>query len=60
MKSYYYKISNIINGSFYIGITTEPARRQKQHFYNLQKGEHPNYKLQSDYDAYGESNFCLK
>lgn len=26
MKFYYYKITNIKNGSFYIGITTDPKK----------------------------------
>lgn len=28
MKFYYYKITNIKNGSFYIGITTDPKKRE--------------------------------
>ena len=29
MKFYYYKITNIENGSFYIGITTDYTKREK-------------------------------
>ena len=29
MKFYYYKISNIKNGSFYIGITTDYIKKRK-------------------------------
>ena len=35
MKFYYYKITNIKNGSFYIGITTNFEKRKYQHLYNL-------------------------
>lgn len=31
MKFYYYKITNIKNGRFYIGITTNPKEREHQH-----------------------------
>lgn len=57
MKFYYYKISNIKNGSFYIGITTDYLKREKQHFSNLECKTHPNYKLQMDYDIYGKEAF---
>ena len=40
MKFYYYKISNIKNGSFYIGITTDYIKRKKQHFNNLKNKSH--------------------
>lgn len=60
MKFYYYKISNIENGSFYIGITTNPAKREKQHFDNLKNNRHPNHKLQKDYDIYGEEKFVFE
>lgn len=40
MKFYYYKITNIENGSFYIGITTDYEKRKKQHLYQLEQGTH--------------------
>lgn len=60
MKFYYYKISNIKNGSFYIGITTDYIKRKKQHFNNLKNNTHPNYKLQKDYNNYGKENFIFE
>lgn len=60
MKFYYYKITNIKNGSFYIGITTNLEKRRHRHFYNLSKHIHPNYKIQKDYDEYGEDVFIFE
>lgn len=57
MKFYYYKITNIENGSFYIGITTDYLKREKQHFSNLEYQIHPNYKMQKDYNFYGKDAF---
>ena len=57
MKFYYYKITNIKNGSFYIGITTNYIKRKKQHLNNLKNGTHPNYKIQQDYNLYGIEYF---
>ena len=60
MKFYYYKITNIKNGSFYIGITTNFLKRKKQHINNLKNHIHPNYKIQKDFDDYGEENFIFE
>lgn len=60
MKFYYYQITNIENGSFYIGITTDFQKRKKQHFKNLKNHSHPNYKIQEDYDKYGEQAFKIE
>lgn len=60
MKFYYYKISNIENGSFYIGITTDYLKREKQHFNKLKNNVHPNYKLQNDYNIYGKEKFIFE
>lgn len=57
MNFYYYKITNIENGSFYIGITTNIEERKKSHFGNLKNHIHPNYKMQKDYDLYGPTVF---
>lgn len=57
LKFYYYKISNIKNGSFYIGITTDYLKRKRQHFSQLECGTHQNYKMQSDYKIYGKEAF---
>lgn len=60
MKFYYYKITNIKNGSFYIGITTNYEKRKKQHFNNLINRKHPNYKMQKDFDLYGIKSFTFE
>lgn len=60
MKFYYYRITNIKNGSFYIGITTDLEKRKRQHFRMLEKGEHPNYKMQEDYKIYNKENFIFE
>ena len=56
MTFYYYKITNIENGSFYIGITKNPVNRKNQHFKQLKARKHPNYKIQKDYNIYGEND----
>ena len=57
MKFYYYKITNIKNGSFYIGITTNVTKRKDSHFRMLQNHNHPNYKMQKDFDIFGIEAF---
>ena len=57
MKFYYYKITNIENGRFYIGITTNFEKRKKEHTNNLIEQLHPNYKLQGDFNKYGLKAF---
>lgn len=49
-----YKITNPINGKFYIGSTTEYDRRYKEHYNLLRNNIHYNINLQSDYNEYGE------
>ena len=60
MKFYYYKIENKINKKFYIGITTKPNDRKHQHFHQLEKGVHNNYKMQKDYNDYGAEAFSFE
>ena len=60
MKFYYYKITNIENGSFYIGITTDYEKRKKQHFYQLEHGTHQNYKMLKDYQQFGHAAFTFE
>lgn len=52
-----YKIVNIINGKFYIGSSRAIPSRWKAHRYALRKGTHKNYKLQDDWNLYGEDAF---
>lgn len=58
MRFNYYKITNIVNNKFYIGITEkETEERIKQHFRKLRSNTHDNYRLQNDFNLYGENNF---
>ena len=41
LKYYYYKIYNNINNNLYIGITTDPVERKKQHWKKLSYNKHP-------------------
>lgn len=60
MKFYYYKITNIENGSFYIGVTTDYEKRRKQHLYQLEQGTHQNYKMLKDYQQFGSAVFAFE
>lgn len=54
----YYKITNLKNNKFYIGITEkETEARIKQHFKQLRTNSHGNYKLQQDWNEFGEESF---
>ena len=52
-----YKILNLINGNHYIGSTSDFKRREKQHFNELAKGKHHNYKLQEEFNSFGFNSF---
>lgn len=52
-----YMIKNIANGKVYIGQSQNVYERRKQHFYELDKGVHPNEHLQKDYKKYGRLAF---
>lgn len=53
-----YKITNLINGKFYIGSTIRPVYiRKYEHFSELRKGKHCNKYLQNSFNKYGEVNF---
>jgi len=54
-----YKIENIKSGKCYVGATVNFKKRSKQHFYNLRAGRHPNSRLQTAYDKYGEDSFAF-
>ena len=57
MKSGIYKITNEINGKFYIGSTKDLNRRKKDHFRLLKKGTNHSIILQKAVDKYGIENF---
>ncbi len=55
-----YKIKNLVNNKIYIGSTTDPERRKKEHFgsatWNVQSY---NYPLQKAIRKYGKENFIF-
>lgn len=61
MKFNYYHIINLLNNKEYIGITEKKVEeRFKEHKKNLKANKHCNYKLQNDWNKFGENNFCFE
>lgn len=52
-----YKITNKVNGKFYIGSSVTCNRRQKAHWSKLKGGYHDNRHLQNAFNKYGEKKF---
>ena len=52
-----YKITNKLNGKFYIGSASDLYARQSEHFDKLRKGIHKNPYLQNSYNKYNVENF---
>lgn len=52
-----YKITNIKNGSVYIGESIDISRRWETHFRDLKNNTHHNYKLQNDCNKEGITYF---
>jgi len=59
MKSGIYKITNVVNGKFYIGSSKEIEKRWDDHKQYLRGGYHINPKLQHAWDFYGEDKFVF-
>lgn len=57
MKSGVYKITNKVNGNFYIGSASDLDRRIKRHRYDLRLNQHHSQYLQRAWNKYGEENF---
>lgn len=55
-----YSIDCTKNGKCYIGRTSDPKRRQQEHFWALRGGRHRNLHLQSAFHKYSESSFVWK
>ena len=55
-----YKITNIINGNFYIGSSSNIRKRREKHFRYLRNGGHENKHLQHAFNKYGESAFVFE
>ena len=52
-----YKIENRINGKVYIGESLDIHKRWELHISELSSNTHHNYKLQEDWNKYGQDNF---
>jgi group I intron endonuclease len=60
-KSYgIYEIRCIENDNFYIGSTNNFERRFTTHKFQLKHKKHSNYRLQIDFDKFGEDKFVFK
>lgn len=55
---YLYKITNLVNGKLYIGVTDNPKTRMKQHFYN--KNQNKNSIIRKAVNKYGPENFSFE
>lgn len=55
-----YKITNILDGKFYIGSTSNYKQRKSQHFTELRSNKHANPRLQNAFNKYGEENFIIE
>lgn len=55
-----YKITNGANGKFYIGSSSNTVARFCSHRSLLNKGTHPNLKLQNAWNKYGPSSFTFE
>lgn len=59
--AYIYKIENKINHKLYIGQTVKSlAQRKADHYYLLRHNKHHSYKLQKEWNFYGEENFFIE
>jgi group I intron endonuclease len=57
-SAFIYKITNLINGKFYIGSTIRAKHiRKYEHFSSLRLGSHYNSYLQKSWNKYGEQSF---
>ena len=52
-----YRISNLVNGKQYIGLTGNVGARWNSHRFDLKHGKHGNPHLQAAWNQYGESAF---
>lgn len=59
MSSGIYKITNTVNGKFYIGSAVSFIKRKRCHLSTLRSGKHRNEKLQRAFFKYGEDAFVF-
>lgn len=57
---YLYQIENLKNNKKYIGITKDFEKRKNNHLKLLRKNKHHSYKLQKDFNIFGEKVFSFK
>lgn len=55
-----YKITNKVNGKFYVGSAYSIFYRWYNHTNNLKQNKHTNYKLQRAFNKYGFDNFIFE
>lgn len=55
-----YKITNSVNGKFYIGSAMSVTRRWQKHRWKLEKNIHENEKLQRAWNKYGSEAFSIE
>jgi group I intron endonuclease len=55
-----YKISNIVNGNYYIGCAKYSRERIQMHFNSLKKGNHISKEMQLEFNEHGEHNFFVE
>lgn len=55
-----YAIDCLVSGKSYIGRTSDPVRRKREHFTSLCRGNHKNQHLQNAFTKYGEENFVWR
>lgn len=55
-----YKITNTKNGKVYIGQSVDIDKRFREHRKMLRDNNHINYRLQDDWNVYGEDSFTFE
>lgn len=52
-----YKITNLVNGKYYVGSAVDPRKRWNTHLSSLRRGRHHSQHLQAAFFKYGEAMF---
>jgi len=60
MKAGIYTITNMHNGKYYIGRSSDFERRKKEHLRDLRRNDHANVHLQRSFNKYGEDAFVFE
>lgn len=56
-KSGVYILYNIFTGRKYVGSSRNLPHRKSCHFHGIRRGRHENYKIQNEFNEYGEEGF---